>query len=174
MSEPNLVTVPVDLGERGYDVVVGEGASGELAAMLARRVPRARQAALVTDENVAAAPWFAALDPGIPFGVHALEAGERAKTMASVESLCRAFARAGLARSDVVVAVGGGVVTDLAGFAAASYHRGTAYCAVATSLLCQVDAAIGGKTGVDLPEGKNLVGAFFQPVGVLCDSAHLE
>ncbi len=174
MIGARLVTVPVALGERGYDVLVGDGASGELARLVAERVPAARQAALVTDGTVAAAPWFGGVDPGIPFNVHAVEAGERAKTLSNVEALCRAFAREGLSRSDVVVAVGGGVVTDLAGFAAASYHRGTAYCTVATTLLCQVDAAIGGKTGVDLPEGKNLVGAFFQPEGVLCDTALLE
>jgi len=182
----SVITVPVVLraGEtvgtdeaadaRGYDVVVGEGASAGLGALIARRVPGARRAALVTDATVAAASWFARVDPGLPFDVHAVEPGERAKTLANVESLCRSFALSGLARSDVVVAVGGGVVSDLAGFAAAVYHRGSAYCTVATSLLSQVDAAIGGKTGVNLPEGKNLVGAFWQPVGVLCDTALLE
>lgn len=158
---------------RGYEVLVGAGAAAELAAVVARQVPAARRAAIVTDEMVAATGWFAGLDPAIPFEVHTVEAGERAKTLANVERLCRAFAGAGLARTDVVVAVGGGVVTDLAGFAAATFHRGTAYCTVATSLLCQVDAAVGGKTGVNLPEGKNLVGAFWQPAGVLCDTALL-
>jgi 5-deoxy-5-amino-3-dehydroquinate synthase len=174
MSASNVTTVPVALGALGYEVLVGKGASGELAGLLARRVPTARQAAVVTDEAVAAAPWFAGIDPGIPFTVHTVEAGERAKTLASVEALCRALSRAGLSRSDAVVAVGGGVVSDLTGFVAACYHRGTPYCTVATSLLCQVDAAIGGKTGVDLPEGKNLVGAFWQPSGVICDTALLE
>ena len=181
-----MITVPVVLGAgeaartdgeagaRGYDVLVGDGASARLADLVARRVPSARRAAVVTDEAVAATPWFARMDPGLPYEVHAVEAGERAKTMANVESLCRAFALSGLARSDVVVAVGGGVVSDLGGFAAAVYHRGTPYCTVATSLLGQVDAAIGGKTGVNLPEGKNLVGAFWQPTGVLCDTALLE
>jgi 5-deoxy-5-amino-3-dehydroquinate synthase len=79
-----------------------------------------------------------------------------------------------LSRADVIVAVGGGIVTDVAGFAAATYHRGTAYLNVATSLLAQVDAAIGGKTGVNLPEGKNLVGAFWQPEAVLCDTETLS
>ena len=173
MSVSNVTTVPVALRAGGYDVLVGEGASGELAGLLARCVPSAKQAAVVTDEVVAAAPWFGGIDPGVGFSVHTVEAGERAKTLANVEALCRAFARAGLATGDAVVAVGGGVVTDLAGFAAATYHRGTPYCTVATSLLCQVDAAIGGKTGVDLPEGKNLVGAFWQPAGVVCDTALL-
>jgi 5-deoxy-5-amino-3-dehydroquinate synthase len=165
--------VPVELGERCYDVVVGAGASRGLGDLVAARFPLAARAAVVTDENVAAQSWFAAIDPGVPFEVHRVAPGEGAKTLASLESLCRAFARRGLSRRDVVVAVGGGVVTDLAGFAAAAYHRGVGYCTVATTLLAQVDAAIGGKTGVDLAEGKNLVGAFWQPAGVLCDTAHL-
>ena len=81
----------------------------------------------------------------------------------------RGFAAFGLTRGDVVIAVGGGMVTDVAGFAAASWHRGVPVVHVATTLLGMVDAAIGGKTGVNLPEGKNLVGAFWQPVGVICD-----
>ena len=96
-------------------------------------------------------------------------AGEQAKTLATVEQICRALARWGLTRRDCVVAVGGGVVTDTAGFAAASYHRGVAVVHVPTTLLGMVDAAIGGKTGVNLPEGKNLVGAFWQPSAVVCD-----
>ena len=90
--------------------------------------------------------------------------------MSTVEDLCRGFARFGLTRADLVLGVGGGVVTDVAGFAAAVYHRGVAVAHVATTLLAQVDAAIGGKTGVNLPEGKNLVGAFWQPVAVICDT----
>ena len=97
-------------------------------------------------------------------------AGEESKSLVTVEHLARAFARAGLTRDDVVVAVGGGMVTDVAGFAAAVWHRGIAVVHVATSLLAMVDAAIGGKTGVNLPEGKNLVGAFWQPAGVICDT----
>jgi len=114
------------------------------------------------------------LDPGVPFEVCTVPEGEANKTLATVEDLCRRFARLGLSRSDVVVAVGGGIVTDMAGFAAASYHRGTQYVNVPTTLLGQVDAAIGGKTGVNLPEGKNLVGAFWQPSAVLCDTETLS
>src|SRR5207237_10569181 len=93
---------------------------------------------------------------------------------ATVGALCRNCAQWGLTRADVVVAVGGGVVTDVAGFAAASYHRGVPVIHVATTLLAQIDAAIGGKTGVNLPEGKNLVGAFWQPHWVICDTAMLS
>jgi 3-dehydroquinate synthase len=99
--------------------------------------------------------------------------GEEAKSLATVEDLCRRFAAWGLLRGDAVVALGGGVVGDTAGFAAAAYHRGVACLQAPTTLLAQVDAAIGGKTGVNLPEGKNLVGAFHQPVGVVADVATL-
>ncbi len=151
----------VELGERSYPVVVGAGARHRLAGVL----PRVRRAAVVTQETV---PW--AVDSGVEQQTFYLGAGEEAKTLASVEDLCRSFARFGLTRADAVVAVGGGVVTDTAGFAAAVYHRGTPVVHLPTTLLGQVDAAIGGKTGVNLPEGKNLVGAFWQPAAVLCDT----
>ncbi|MGP8006686.1 MAG: 3-dehydroquinate synthase family protein [Acidimicrobiales bacterium] len=160
-----MITVPVELGDRRYDVVVGDGARHRLAALVASVVPGAGRAAVVTQESIPVV-----VDPGLPFERFTVPDGEAAKSLAVVEELCRGFARSGLSRGDVVVAVGGGVVTDLAGFAAASFHRGTAYVNVATSLLAQVDAAIGGKTGVNLPEGKNLVGAFWQPRAVLCDT----
>ena len=113
------------------------------------------------------------VDPGIEHEVVVIGDGEQHKTMATVESLCRRFAGAGLTRNDVVIGVGGGMVTDLAGFAAAVWHRGVPVVHVATSLLAMIDAAIGGKTGANLPEGKNLVGAFWQPSGVICDLDHL-
>jgi 5-deoxy-5-amino-3-dehydroquinate synthase len=162
-------SVRVDLGERGYDVVVGAGSRHGLATTLASVVPAARRAAIVSQAGIGVA-----VDPGLPADRFTVPDGEGAKSLAVVEELCRGFARAGLSRSDVVIAVGGGVVTDLAGFAAASFHRGTAYVNVATTLLGQVDAAIGGKTGVNLPEGKNLVGAFWQPKAVFCDTEVLS
>ncbi len=161
--------VPVELGERGYDVVVGPGARHQLAEMVAREVPGAARAAIVTQDGIGVD-----VDPGLAHERFTVPDGEEAKSLAVVEDLCRGFARFGLSRGDVVVAVGGGVVTDLAGFAAASFHRGTAYVNVATTLLGQVDAAVGGKTGVNLPEGKNLVGAFWQPRAVLCDTEVLH
>jgi 5-deoxy-5-amino-3-dehydroquinate synthase len=105
--------------------------------------------------------------------VFAIGQGEEHKSLATLDDLCRAWARWGLTRADCVVGVGGGLVTDVAGFAAAVYHRGLPVVHVATTLLGMVDAAIGGKTGVNLPEGKNLVGAFWQPSAVLCDTATL-
>jgi 5-deoxy-5-amino-3-dehydroquinate synthase len=164
-----VITIPVKLGERSYDVVVGDGARELLADALSSAVPSAGRVAVVTQEEIGVE-----VDPGLPSEVFIVPDGEGAKSLSTIEELCRGFARLGLARGDAVVAVGGGVVTDLAGFAAASYYRGIAYVNVATSLLAQVDAAIGGKTGVNLPEGKNLVGAFWQPSAVLCDTATLS
>jgi len=160
----------VALGDRSYPVLIGDGVRHELP----RLVPGgAKRAILVTQDAVVKAGWLDGLDPGLPFEVSTIGEGEASKTLATVEGLCRRFAQTGLSRSDVVIAVGGGIVTDVAGFAAASYHRGTAYVNIATTLLGQVDAAIGGKTGVNLPEGKNLVGAFWQPNAVLCDTESL-
>ncbi|SVA30017.1 uncharacterized protein METZ01_LOCUS82871, partial [marine metagenome] len=147
-------------GGRSYPVLVGPGAVGELASV----VPSgARRVAVVTQASIPVE-----VDPGVDHRVFTIGEGESAKTLSTVEDLCRAFAAWGLTRADAVVGVGGGVVTDVAGFAAASYHRGLPVVHVATTLLAQIDAAIGGKTGVNLPEGKNLVGAFWQPVAVLC------
>ena len=160
-----MIVVPVELGERRYEVLVGDGVRHQLAGVVAAAVPGAGRAAVVTQAGIGVE-----VDPGLPTEYFTVPDGEGAKSLAVVEELCRGFARSGLSRSDVVVAVGGGVVTDLAGYAAASFHRGTAYVNVATSLLAQVDAAVGGKTGVNLPEGKNLVGSFWQPRAVLCDT----
>ncbi len=160
----------VDLAERSYPVLVGPGTRHEAARFVP---PGAKSGVIVTQESIREAGWVEGLDPGVPAEVCIIPEGESAKNLATVEELARAFTRAGLSRGDVVVAVGGGIVTDVAGFAAATYHRGTAYVNVATSLLAQVDAAIGGKTGVNLPEGKNLVGAFWQPNAVLCDTETL-
>ena len=161
-----MITVPVDLGDRSYDVLVGEGARHRLAEVIP---PAAQRAAIVTQADIPVT-----VDPGIEHRTFHLDDGEDAKNLESIEQLCRGFSQWGLTRNDVVVAVGGGVVTDAAGFAAAVYHRGVPVIHVATSLLAQVDAAIGGKTGVNLPEGKNLVGAFWQPAAVLCDTEVLQ
>ena len=169
-----VIVVPVELGTRRYEVLVGDGARRELAAVLASVRPGLGRAAVVTQAAVRAAGWFDDLDPGVdPTGLCRSGRAKGPSRWPRSRTLCRDFARAGLARTDVVVAVGGGVVTDVAGFAAAIYHRGVAYVNVATTLLAQVDAAIGGKTGVNLPEGKNLVGAFWQPAAVLCDTETL-
>ena len=162
MGEMNRVTV--DLGDRTYSVVVGHGARTETASLLPST---AKRVAIVTQSGIPAdfIPDF----PQHQVTVHEIGVGEEHKSLATIQMLCSAFAQAGLTRNDVVVGVGGGMVTDIAGFAAASYHRGIPVIHVATSLLAMIDAAVGGKTGVNIPEGKNLVGAYWQPHGVVCD-----
>ncbi|HYA44510.1 MAG TPA: 3-dehydroquinate synthase family protein [Acidimicrobiales bacterium] len=158
----------VELGEKSYPVLVGPGARHLVGSV----VPAgSKKAAIVTQEGVGVS---VSSGEGLEQRTFLIGDGEEAKCLRTVEDLCRGFASFGLSRGDVVVGVGGGVVTDVAGFAAAVYHRGVAVVQVATTLLAQVDAAIGGKTGVNLPEGKNLVGAFWQPVGVLCDTEVLS
>jgi len=161
-----VITVDVPLGDRTYPVLVGEGARSELASVLPAGT---RRVAVVTQPGIG---W--SVDPGLPHEVFEIGDGEANKTMATVEDLCRRFSRWGLTRADCVVGVGGGLVTDVAGFAASVYHRGLPVVHVATSLLAQIDAAIGGKTGVNLPEGKNLVGTYWQPSAVLCDTETLS
>ena len=152
-----------------YDVVVGDGALAEAGTVLAGR----RKVAVVSQAGVA--DWHA---PALTASLHAagvqtdvflIDDGEAAKTLATVDQLCSELAAWGLLRGDAIVALGGGVVGDTAGFAASVYHRGIAVVQAPTTLLAQVDAAIGGKTAVNLPEGKNLVGAFHQPLAVLSD-----
>jgi 5-deoxy-5-amino-3-dehydroquinate synthase len=164
MSDVLRVTVPIE--GRSYDVLVGRGAASELGTLLPET---AKRAAVVTQVGVPLA-----IEASIPHEVFHVGHGEQHKSLETVGELCRGFARMGLTRQDVVIGVGGGLVTDVAGFAAASYHRGVAVVHVATTLLGMVDAAIGGKTGVNLPEGKNLVGAFWQPSGVVCDLDALD
>lgn len=161
-----MITVEVALSDgRGYPVLVGAGALSELEALLP---DRSRRIAVVTQDNVGVE-----LDLARDHRRFVIGDGERAKTTATVEQLCSEFARWGLTRADCIIGVGGGLVTDVAGFAAAVYHRGVAVVHVATTLLGQIDAAIGGKTGVNLPEGKNLVGAYWQPTAVVCDTDSL-
>jgi 3-dehydroquinate synthase len=169
-----LRRIEVRLGEdRSYPVVVGRGWLEDLAVHVPLP-PSARRALVVTQEPVVAAghvaPVEAALEAaGLEVAGHLVPDGEAAKTIDVLGGIWRAVAQVPLTRGDLVVAVGGGVVGDLAGFAAATYARGIAVLQVPTTLLAQVDAAIGGKTGINLPEGKNLVGAFHQPVAVACD-----
>jgi len=161
-----VITVEVPVPGRAYDAIVGRGAKAELPSLLPAGTGRV---AVVTQRGIGFP-----VDPGVEHRVFTIEAGEDAKTMRTVEWLCRQWATWGLTRADCVVAVGGGMTTDVVGYAAASYHRGVPVVHVATTLLGMVDAAIGGKTGVNLPEGKNLVGAFWQPSGVVCDLDALE
>jgi 5-deoxy-5-amino-3-dehydroquinate synthase len=160
-----MIEIEVPLGDRSYPVLVGAGARHRLLDVLPFGVERV---AVVTQDGIPVT-----VDPGMEHRVFTMPDGEEGKDLGTVEDLCRDWARWGLTRGDCVVAVGGGVVTDTAGFAAAVYHRGVPVVHVSTTLLGQVDAAIGGKTGVNLPEGKNLVGAFWQPSAVICDTETL-
>jgi 5-deoxy-5-amino-3-dehydroquinate synthase len=156
-----------------YDVTIGAGAGAlaELSRVVGDRANVVVSQAAVFGAHGAALK--AALGGSEPW-VELVADGEDAKSFATVEGLCRTFADGGLPRGGVVVAFGGGVVGDTAGFAAAVYHRGVAVVQVPTTLLAQVDAAVGGKTAVNLPEGKNLVGAFHQPLGVVVDTSTLS
>lgn len=161
-----MTTVRVAL-DPGYDVVVASGALGAVGRLVQGR----RRVAIVSQPAVAER-YADAVRAGIdaPTELFLMGDGEQHKTLATIDELCRGFASWGLLRGDAVVALGGGVVGDTAGFAAAVYHRGIAVVQAPTSLLAMVDAAIGGKTAVNLPQGKNLVGAFHQPIGVVADT----
>jgi 5-deoxy-5-amino-3-dehydroquinate synthase len=164
------VTVPVP--GSSYPVLVGQEAIGELASLVPARV---RRVAVVTQPSIPAV--FRDLTPLLEdrhVEVFEIGEGEEHKSLATLGAIVGGFAAMGLTRHDLVIGVGGGMVTDVAGFAAASWHRGTPVLHISTSLLGMVDAAIGGKTGVNLPEGKNLVGAFWQPSAVICDLDALE
>ena len=154
----------------GYPIVVSDRAPAEVAQIVLRRALRPL---VVVDRNVAGRGEVIAASlrsAGCePLGTFAIDAGERRKRWKTVEDLHGMFVAAGADRHAVVVAVGGGTLTDCAGFAAATFMRGVSWLAVATTTLGMVDAAIGGKTGVDRPDGKNLVGAFWQPDGVVAD-----
>ena len=162
-----MIEIKVPLSEgREYPVLVGVNAREELDSVLPKDSQRV---AIITQENIGVSVNLETENE-----IFLIPDGEEAKTLKTIESLCRSFTRWGLTRNDCIVGIGGGVVTDVAGFAAATYHRGTPVIHMPTSLLGQIDASIGGKTGVNLPEGKNLVGAFWQPTAVLCDTSVLN
>lgn len=174
-SDP--VNVEVALGDRAYDIVIGRGVMASLGERVARLRPGVRTA-IVTDRNVAKhwlEPAEAALAAsGIPTSRIVVEEGEISKTYAGLEKVSEALIAAKIERNDLVIALGGGVVGDLAGFAAAILRRGVDFVQVPTSLLAQVDSSVGGKTGINSPQGKNLLGAFHQPVLVIADTAVLD
>ena len=170
-------TVRVSLGERSYDILIGPGLIEDAGTHLAQAVPNAR-AAIVTDTNVAARylqTATASLErAGIAATPITVPAGEPSKCFATLESVTGQILDARLERGDVVVALGGGVIGDLTGFAAAIARRGMQFVQMPTSLLAQVDSSVGGKTGINSPHGKNLIGAFYQPRLVLADTSALD
>jgi 5-deoxy-5-amino-3-dehydroquinate synthase len=165
--------VPVEVASGRYEAMVGDGARHGLAALVAARRPRCRAVAIVTQQRVVDEGWLEGLDPGVDASLHVIADGEAAKSLVTVERLLGELVAEGVSRGDVVVGFGGGVVTDVAGFVASIHLRGVALVQLPSTLLGQVDAAIGGKNAVNLAAGKNLVGTFHQPLGVLCDTSVL-
>lgn len=174
-SDP--ITVDVALGDRAYDIVIGRDVLQSLGRRVAALRPGAR-CAIVTDRNVAS-HWLkkteaSLADSGIANSQVIVDGGEGSKTYAGLQQVSEALLAAKVERNDLVIALGGGVVGDLAGFSAAILRRGVDYVQVPTSLLAQVDSSVGGKTGINSPQGKNLIGAFHQPALVLADTAVLD
>ncbi len=171
------ITVPVGLGSRAYDVVIGhgllDGAAGAIAPFLKRR-----QVAVVADETVVALHGprlIGALEAaGVSVHLIVVPPGEESKSFETLAEVSDRLLALELERSDLVIAFGGGVVGDLTGFAAAIYKRGIDFVQIPTTLLAQVDSSVGGKTAIDTPRGKNLIGAFHQPRLVLADLAVLD
>jgi 3-dehydroquinate synthase len=174
---PHPIVVEVALGPRGYDLMIGRGLLAELGTLVASRRPHAA-AALVTDTVVASHHLSAAQAALTAAGVRTtpvvIPAGEGSKSWEGLEALCEALLSARIERGDLVIALGGGVVGDLAGFAASIVRRGVDLVQVPTTLLAQVDSAVGGKTGINAARGKNLIGAFHQPILVVADTALLD
>ena len=165
------------MGERSYDILIGKGVLSKAAEYL-RPLKLGKRGVIITDANVeplyAGALCDALGKGGFAAEVLSVPAGEASKSLRQANRLFEKLPSLGLDRHSFLIALGGGVVGDLAGFVAASYLRGIALVQVPTSLLAQVDSSVGGKTGVNLPQGKNLVGAFYQPKLVLADTDTLE
>jgi len=175
-AEPHE-TIRVGLEERAYDILIGANLLERAGEEIAARMPGAR-AAIVTDENVAAI-HLKALEAGLAkAGIQStavvVPAGEQSKSFSVLQTVVDAILAARLERRDVVIALGGGVVGDLSGFAAGIIRRGMDFVQVPTSLLAQVDSSVGGKTGINTAHGKNLVGVFHQPKLVLADTSVLD
>jgi len=170
-------TVRVALGDRAYDIAIGRGLLASLGQRVAALKPGAK-AAIVTDGNVETllldATQSALSSAGVTATHVSVPAGEGSKSIAMFERVCDALIESRIERGDVVIALGGGVVGDLAGFCAAAVRRGLDYVQVPTTLLAQVDSSVGGKTAINSRHGKNLIGAFHQPVLVVADTALLD
>jgi 3-dehydroquinate synthase len=174
-SEP--IVVQVALGARAYDIVIGRGLLSSLGSRI-KALRAGAKTAIVTDATVAkhhrAAAEAALKSAGVESSAIVVPPGEGSKNYATFETVCEAIIAARIERGDLVVALGGGVIGDLAGFASASVRRGLDFVQVPTTLLAQVDSSVGGKTGINSRHGKNLVGAFHQPVMVIADTALLD
>jgi 3-dehydroquinate synthase len=175
MPAPSVVRV--NLPNRAYDIVIGNGLLASIGKRCADLLKR-RRCVLITDTNVA--PLYAETvlrsltESGIEPTLVKVPAGETSKNFSTTEQICREMLRATLDRKSFLIALGGGVIGDLAGFAASIFLRGIPFIQVPTTLLAQVDSSVGGKTGVNTPEGKNLIGTFAQPALVLADTDTLQ
>jgi 3-dehydroquinate synthase len=174
-AQPTIVNVA--LGERAYDIVIGRGVLRSLGERIAALRPGVRTA-IVTDRSVAK-HWLAAVEASLkaanlPSSQIVVGEGEATKSYAVLEQVSEALIAAKIERNDLVIALGGGVIGDLAGFAASIVRRGVDFVQVPTTLLAQVDSSVGGKTGINSPHGKNLLGAFHQPVLVVADTEVLD
>jgi 3-dehydroquinate synthase len=172
-----MPTVHVNLDARSYDIIVTTQAASQFVPFLRQCAPKLSRVMIISDGNVhfhATAIIDLLNDNQIPAELIPLEPGERTKSLEFVERLYHHFADQACDRKTLVIAVGGGVIGDLAGFIAATYNRGLAFLQIPTTLLAMVDSSVGGKVGINLPQGKNLVGSFHQPVGVWIDSAYLN
>jgi 3-dehydroquinate synthase len=166
--------VEVQLGGRSYNIRIGRGLAGDVRGLADSLRAEGRRCAFAFDESLASVqqPFIDEALGGLP--AHRLPSGEPTKCFAQLERLCAFLAAQGLARDGVLFALGGGVAGDLCGYAAASYQRGIAFVQVPTTLLSMVDSSVGGKTGINIAAGKNLVGAFWQPLAVFADTAMLD
>jgi 3-dehydroquinate synthase len=173
--DPTIVRVALDA--RGYDIVIGRGLIASLGARIEALRPRAK-AFIVTDANVELqhldAVEAALAESGIACSRLVVAPGESAKSFHVFEEVCEAIVAARIERGDLVIALGGGVIGDLAGFAASAVRRGLDYVQLPTTLLAQVDSSVGGKTAINSAHGKNLIGAFHQPILVVADTALLD
>lgn len=172
-SASAIRTVHVPLGERSYDILIGPGLIARAGAEIASRL-KGRKAAVITDENVAPLYLKALVasleEAGIASAEVVLPAGEKTKSFEHLITVCDKVLEARVERNDYVIALGGGVIGDLSGFAAGIIRRGVRFVQVPTSLLSQVDSSVGGKTGINSRHGKNLIGVFHQPDLVLADT----
>ena len=170
--------LPVSLGDRSYDIHIAPGRLDDTGKLCQQVLPRATRLAVVTDDTVGGLYAHRLLQSlwarGYTASVISLPAGEQTKSLHNLGVLYDSFMEMGLTRTDAVVALGGGVVGDLAGFAAATILRGVDFVQVPTTLLAQVDSSVGGKVAIDLPAGKNLAGAFWQPRLVVMDPEVLD
>ena len=175
--EPPLRILTVSLGPRSYPIYIGENILSQIGSRMQDTPVRGR-AALITDdavERLYGRTIIASLaEAGYEVSTHVVERGEESKSFARVEMLAESLAQAGIDRHGSIIAVGGGVIGDLAGFVAAIYNRGIPYMQVPTTVMAQVDSSVGGKTAVNLAAGKNLVGSFHQPLAVIADTATLK